>query len=110
MEKTGRLAREERTVAALIDCYCSNHHGTRGELCAECRELLEYCRARLSRCPFKGDKPVCSDCRVHCYRPEMRARVKAVMRYSGPRLPLRHPWLALMHLLDGWRKNKRLRH
>jgi hypothetical protein len=33
----------------------------------------------------------------------MRERVTAVMRYAGPRMLLRHPWLALRHLLDGLR-------
>jgi hypothetical protein len=35
----------------------------------------------------------------------MRERVKAVMRYSGPRMMLRHPVLALFHLADEWRRD-----
>ena len=27
-------------------------------------------------------------------------QVREVMRYAGPRMPLRYPWLALLHLLD----------
>jgi len=42
---------------------------------------------------------VCNLCQVHCYSEAMRARVREVMRYAGPRMPLRHPWLALRHLL-----------
>jgi len=30
----------------------------------------------------------------------MREKVREVMRYSGPRMILRHPWLALMHVVD----------
>jgi Nitrous oxide-stimulated promoter len=26
--------------------------------------------------------------------------VREVMRYAGPRMILRHPWLALMHVVD----------
>jgi hypothetical protein len=33
----------------------------------------------------------------------MRERVRAVMRYAGPRMLLRHPILAVLHLLDGMR-------
>jgi hypothetical protein len=34
----------------------------------------------------------------------MRDRVKEVMRFSGPRMLLRHPILAIRHLLDGRRE------
>ena len=33
----------------------------------------------------------------------MRARVKDVMRYAGPRMTWRHPLLALDHMLSGRR-------
>jgi hypothetical protein len=31
----------------------------------------------------------------------MRRRIRAVMRYAGPRILFRHPMLALRHMLDG---------
>ena len=31
------------------------------------------------------EKTFCSNCTVHCYRPEMRERIRTVMRYAGPR-------------------------
>jgi hypothetical protein len=99
-----RLAREERTVRAMIRLYCRSHHGTRRELCAECAELVEYAAARLDKCPFQEDKTTCSKCPVHCYRPGMRERIREVMRFAGPRMVYRHPILALFHLLDGRRK------
>jgi hypothetical protein len=35
----------------------------------------------------------------------MRVRVREVMRFAGPRMLRRHPYLALMHLLvDGRRE------
>jgi hypothetical protein len=34
----------------------------------------------------------------------MRQRIRAVMRYAGPRMLLRHPGMAIMHLFDGARK------
>ncbi|NIP33651.1 MAG: hypothetical protein GWN18_01835, partial [Thermoplasmata archaeon] len=34
----------------------------------------------------------------------MRERVREVMRYSGPRMLLRHPYLAIAHLRDGRRR------
>jgi predicted amidophosphoribosyltransferase len=95
------LARERRTVEAMICLYCRGQHGCPGDLCAACRELADYARARLERCPFGEAKPTCARCPVHCYRPEMRERIRAVMRYAGLRMLLRHPLLALGHLFDG---------
>lgn len=102
--KPGRLRRELRTMEAMIVCYCRGRHGTRGELCAECRILLDYAAMRLQRCPFGETKPTCAKCPIHCYRPEIREQVKAVMRYAGPRLIWRHPVLTVRHFLDAYRK------
>ena len=41
---------------------------------------------------------------MHCYKPDMRQKVRQVMRYAGPRMMLRHPILAVRHMLDGKRK------
>jgi hypothetical protein len=37
---------------------------------------------------------------IHCYKPAMRVQARAIMRYAGPRVPFRHPWLRLAHVLD----------
>jgi hypothetical protein len=50
-----------------------------------------------------GDKPTCLNCTVHCYLPEMREEIRTVMRYSGPRMMIYHPVLAIGHLADGLR-------
>ena len=55
---------------------------------------------RLEKCPFAEEKPTCVKCPVHCYEAVMRERVRQVMRYAGPRMLLRHPVLALLHLRD----------
>ncbi len=90
---------ELKTIAAMIAIYCRAHHGARSEPCAECAELLDYAASRVAKCPFGVDKPVCNQCEVHCYAPEKRARVQEVMRYAGPRMPTRHPVLAIRHLI-----------
>lgn len=98
-----RIRRERRTVDAMIALYCRSVHRTRNGLCAECAELAEFARFRLARCPFQERKPTCAKCPVHCYKPHMRRRIKAVMRHAGPRMLRRHPILALRHLMDGRR-------
>jgi hypothetical protein len=98
-----RIAREKRTITAMVRIYCRAHHGASKDPCAKCRELLDYAFARLDRCPFGADKPTCANCPIHCYKPSLRAKAKAVMRYAGPRMLWRHPILAIRHLIDGRR-------
>lgn len=100
-----RLSRERKTLEAMIRIRCRDIHKPEGSgLCGECRDLLGYAEGRLAKCPFGEGKPTCARCPVHCYRPEMRERVREVMRYAGPRMIREHPWLALMHMLEGFRK------
>lgn len=44
-------------------------------------------------------KTFCNNCKVHCYKPEMREKIRQVMRYSGPRLLFRNPIIAAKHLI-----------
>lgn len=100
----GRFRREWRTLDAMIALSCRGRShdrkgGGRRTLCPGCSELRSYAEQRLLRCPFGEGKPTCNNCQVHCYRPEMRERVRDVMRFAGPRMLLRHPVLALLHLV-----------
>ncbi len=95
----GKLATEFKTVKAMVEVYCHDHHGTRDALCSECRELLDYTEVRLDRCPYGEEKPTCNKCPIHCYKPEPKEQMRLVMRYSGPRMLLKHPILAVRHLL-----------
>jgi len=90
---------ERRTVEVMIRIYCRAHHARRGGLCSKCGELRDYAFARIGKCPFGAAKPVCNRCTVHCYSPDMRRRIQAVMRYAGPRMLRSHPVLAVRHLL-----------
>ncbi len=99
-----RLARERRTVEAMLVLYCRGQHGTMSVLCAECEALRDYARHRLRKCPFQEGKTTCTKCPIHCYKPEMRAQIRSVMRYAGPRMLYRHPLLALRHMVDGLRQ------
>jgi len=107
----GALRREQRTIEAMLVIYCRDHRHLSGrpirhadQLCPECGELLAYAGERLRGCRYGAAKPTCANCPVHCYRPAMRERVREVMRYSGPRMLRRHPFLAVTHLAKGrWR-------
>jgi hypothetical protein len=103
------MVRERKTVEAMIGLYCKKSHAPKGLLCPECWELRRYALEHLDRCPFQERKTTCAHCPVHCYRPEMRERIRAVMRYAGPRMLLRHPVLAVLHLWDGIKPKTRRR-
>jgi len=87
----------------MVEMYCSNHHGG-GGLCDECSELVEYADRKIDLCPYGPDKPTCTNCPIHCYRPEPRERMRVVMRFAGPRMLQTHPILAVMHIFDGKRE------
>lgn len=89
---------EKEMVSLMIRLYCRKNHKTK-ELCSECAELDIYARERSDRCPFMENKTFCSNCKVHCYKPEMREKIRKVMRFSGPRMMLYHPVMAIMHLI-----------
>ena len=98
-----RMDYERKTMEAMVTLYCRAHHH-RGDLCDECRSLIAYARKRLAGCPYQKNKPTCGRCPIHCYKPEMREKIKEVMRYAGPRMVWRHPILAITHMRDRLRK------
>jgi hypothetical protein len=123
----GRLAREWKTMSAMVRIYCRDHHQERGRpareflrrldffathgrdarattLCMECRQFLDYAGVRLKRCRFGGEKPTCANCPVHCYQRDRREQARVVMRYAGPRMMWEHPVMSLRHWLDGFRQ------
>ena len=77
----------------MIELYCRGHHGTpKGRLCPDCAVLRDYADARVDHCPHIATKTFCSVCQTHCYKPEMRERIRQVMRWSGPRMLFHHPF------------------
>ena len=101
--------REKQMVSRMIALYCcKKHHTHRGSLCPECRALAEYACQRSDRCPFMETKTFCANCKVHCYKPDMREKIREVMRFSGPRMLFYHPGAAVRHVVETKRENNRL--
>lgn len=91
--------KEKEVLSLMISLYCKGNHKDSNGLCETCNELLVYACERWEKCPFTEKKTFCSACKIHCYNDEMRARIKQVMRYSGPRMLFYHPILLIKHLL-----------
>ncbi len=107
MSSECRIRRERLTVQHMIELRCRLVHApNNASLCPQCLELAQYVDQRLERCPLKADKPTCLVCPIHCYAPEKREEIRAVMRFSGPRMLLRHPILTFFHFWDGRRRGK----
>ena len=100
--------RERYIVSQMIALYCKKKHGSQnGALCKECQTLKEYAWQRSEKCPFMETKNFCSNCKVHCYKPAMREQIREVMRFSGPRMMLYHPVLAVRHVIESRKEKKR---
>lgn len=103
----GRLGREFVTMQRMVRIWCRDRHGGDVDhhgLCVDCSDFLAYAQRRLEKCPYGEDKPTCAKCPIHCYKRAQRELARDIMRYAGPRMTLRHPWLSLMHLVDKVRK------
>ena len=98
-KKTSRIEKEKLVVKEMIELYCKKKEKNK-ELCEECKSLLDYAYKRLDHCTFGEYKSSCQKCPIHCYKKDMRERMRQVMRFSGPRMLFYHPVAALKHLLQ----------
>lgn len=94
-----KIDREKRVVSKMIALYCHKRLGAK-DIPNEYKELETYAHKRLDGCKFGCDKPACKRCPIHCYKPEMREKIRNVMRWAGPRMILHDPMAAIRHLLN----------
>ncbi len=106
MNTQSKREKEKLIVGEMIKLYCKKNHDTKNDLCSECQALKDYADMRSDKCPFMETKTFCSNCKVHCYKAEMREKIRQVMRFSGPRMIFHHPIMALNHLIQS-KKEKR---
>ena len=102
-----RLEREHKTIKTMIQMYCKNCHETDKEFCQDCLDLFTYAEERLKNCRFGEDKPTCDSCSIHCYKPDKRDKIRAVMRYAGPRMIYTHPIMGFRHVFKKIRKKSK---
>jgi hypothetical protein len=105
-----RLEREDKTIKSMIRIYCTGEHKSKHGLCTECEEVYAYTTFRISKCPHKEHKPACTNCEIHCFKPQMKDKIKVIMRYSGPKMLIYHPILSFMHFFDTRKSGKLMKH
>ena len=93
-----RIDREKQVVSRMIELYCRHRLGMES-LSEEYRALESYAHRRLDGCKFGDEKPQCKRCKIHCYKPDMRDRIRQIMRWAGPRMLIYDPIAALRHML-----------
>ena len=103
-----RLEQEYETIKTMIRMYCKKVHDCEERLCQDCSDLLKYAEERLNNCKFGEDKPPCDACPIHCYKPDMREKVREAMRYAGPRMIYMHPIMGFRHLFKKMKKKENL--
>lgn len=84
----------------MIALYCGNTTAGKGACAPSAAPWRNTARARSDKCPFMEEKTFCSNCKVHCYKPEMREKIREVMRFSGPRMLLVHPAATIRHVIE----------
>lgn len=103
-----RRTREKRTISQMVALYCAGNHepASRTEIahcgervCPDCAAIDAYAILRTERCRRMDVKISCEKCGNHCYPPEKREKIRAVMRYAGPRMLGKHPIAAIRHLI-----------
>lgn len=108
MDVQTKREREKKLVSQMIALYCKKKHHTRDGLCPECAALEAYARQRSEKCPFMETKTFCSNCPVHCYKADMREKIRKVMACSGPWMLLYHPVTAIRHVLETIKERRRM--
>lgn len=96
-----KIDRAKNTIQLMISTYCElKRHSPDSHLCHDCEELLNYALSKLDKCPKGEKRKGCRRCEIHCYSPEMRQRIREVMRYMGPRWIFILPYIKLRNF---WR-------
>jgi hypothetical protein len=96
----------KKTVELMIELYCRNKHKhlrVDKMLCTECLELKKYSSLKLNNCVYGKNKPACTKCSTHCFKPIIRTKIKTVMKYSGKRMIFSYPMVTIKYLLQKFR-------
>jgi hypothetical protein len=94
-----RTDKDKQTIRLMVKLYCT-HHLHQTSISEEYEQLIAYACSRLEHCRYGDDKPACKNCATHCYKPEMRDKIRTVMKWAGPRMLIYAPMAAIRHLMN----------
>ena len=94
-----RIDNEKQVVEQMVELYCLRKLHLPA-IDDEHKALIAYAHKRLDGCKFSEQKPACKRCPIHCYKPDMREKIRAIMRWAGPRMIIYNPIAAIRHLLN----------
>lgn len=91
----------------MIDMYCKAKHHPEKDNCSKCDALRQYAFQRLEKCAYGEEKTTCASCPIHCYKADKREQIRQVMRFAGPRMLFKHPWLTIQHFYKEYTRKRR---
>jgi hypothetical protein len=97
-----KIEQDKQTIRLMVGLYC-RHRLRVCKIPDEYGQLIDYAEERLTHCRYGEIKPACKDCATHCYKPDMREKVREVMRWTGPRMIVYSPKAAFRHI---WQRIK----
>lgn len=100
---TYKRENEKKMIHLMISIYCRcNHKNSYNRktkaICEECSALYNYAVLRIDRCRYTETKTFCSACPTPCYNRDMKEKVKKMMAFSGKRMLIYNPLMALKHV------------
>lgn len=99
---------EKSIMLYMIKVYCKHCHKKHYEIkktfgskdiCKECEEVYNYSKERTDKCKFIATKTFCSACPSHCYKKDMKEKIKKIMSFSSKRMFFYNPIMTLKHLI-----------
>ena len=97
-----RIRRDLRTLQAMGSIYCKAHHADAPKdaagMCEQCAETIRFTHERAAACPYDHEGN-CKDCAIKCNRGDQQRRIQSIMKYSAPRMLVRHPLMTLEYAL-----------
>lgn len=105
MDIDKKRKKEIKIISNMIDLYCKKNQKSKEDL-SDYEELKNYAIKKINSCPFMETKTFCSNCNVHCYKPDMQKKICEVMRFSGPRMIFYHPIMTIHHIISSKKRKK----
>lgn len=88
--------KKKKTLNFMFDIYKKSHPQRKEDL----DELKSYAFTRIDKCPNVEEGIYCNTCKIHCFKEDEKEEMRKIMKFSGPRMMIYHPILAMDHLIS----------